>query len=82
MVYFVSSPTPHNQLYFWPGYTGRKGENAILVQELDRKDPTPQPPPQVVQSEFESVTDLGVRNIMYHGGLCRPLQIFACRGLK
>jgi 4-amino-4-deoxy-L-arabinose transferase-like glycosyltransferase/membrane-associated phospholipid phosphatase len=82
LVYFVTSSTPHNQLYFWPGYTERKGENAILVQELNRADPTPQPPPQVVESEFESVTDLGVRRIMYHGNLCRPVQIFACRGLK
>jgi 4-amino-4-deoxy-L-arabinose transferase-like glycosyltransferase len=82
MVYSVTSSTPRNQLYFWPGYSERKGENAILVMELDRKDPTPQPPPEVAQSEFESVTDLGVRKIMYHGGLCRPVQIFACRGLK
>ncbi len=82
LVYFITSPYPHNQLYFWPGYTQRKGENAILVQELSRDDPTPQPPPKSVQAEFESITDLGIRQVMYHGSLCRPLQIFACRGLK
>jgi hypothetical protein len=82
LVYFMTCSTPHNQLYFWPGYTHRKGENAILVQELDRNDPTPRPPARGVESEFESITDLGVRPIMYHGGLCRPVQIFACRALK
>jgi hypothetical protein len=82
LVYFMSSPRPHNQFYFWPGYTERKGENAILVQELDRDDLTPRPAPPQVRAEFESVTDLGVRQVMYHGSLCRALQFFACRGLK
>jgi len=34
-------------------------------------------------NEFESVTDLGVTNILYHNRyLLRPLQLFSCRGLK
>jgi hypothetical protein len=82
LVYFKTSPTPNNQFYFWPGYTQRKGENAIFVQELDRGNPQPQPPPPQIQAEFESVTDLGVRSVLYHGQLCRPIQVFACRGLR
>jgi hypothetical protein len=82
LVYFRSSPTPKNQFFFWPGYNLRKGENAVFVRELDRKKPDPKPAPQSLVDEFESVSDLGVRNVMYHGQLLRPLQFFACRNLK
>jgi hypothetical protein len=83
MVYYQTSPVPDNQFYFWPSYTERKGENAIYVCELDRDKPTPLSAPLRLQSEFESVTDLGVTNVMYHGEfLLRPLQLFACRGLR
>jgi hypothetical protein len=36
LVYYLASPLPSNQLYFWPEYRysrGRKGENAIYVTE-------------------------------------------------
>jgi hypothetical protein len=82
LVYAQSSAAPENQFYFWPGYGDRKGENAIFVRQLPRSDPQPQPIPPRLQSEFESVTDLGIRNVYYHGEVCRPLQIIACRGLK
>jgi len=83
LVYYRSSDVPENQFYFWPGYNERKGENAIYVKELDRDNPMPEKPPERLKSEFESVTDLGVTNIMYHNTLLlRPLQLFACRGLK
>ncbi len=83
LVYCRASKVPENQFYFWPGYESRKGENAIFVLELGRADPTPQPPPPQLQEAFESVTDMGVSNVMYHGKfLLRPLQLFACRGLK
>jgi membrane-associated phospholipid phosphatase len=82
LVFSPTSPTPKNQLFFWPGYTGRKGENAVYVQELDRDRPNPQPPPPALEAEFESISDMGVRNVLYHGKLLRPLQCFACRGLR
>jgi undecaprenyl-diphosphatase len=83
VVYYQSSPVPENQFYFWPGYTGRSGDNAIYVRELDRNKAVPFPAPARLQSEFESVTDLGVTNVMYHSQfLLRPLQLFACRGLR
>jgi hypothetical protein len=82
LVFFLSSPFPRNQFYFWPGYRQRKGENAIFVNELNRDNPKPGPPPAQLEAEFDSVTDLGVRNVMYHGQLLRPLQFFACRGLR
>jgi 4-amino-4-deoxy-L-arabinose transferase-like glycosyltransferase/membrane-associated phospholipid phosphatase len=82
LVYHRTSQTPENQFYFWPGYLERKGENAIFILELDRAKPVPKSTPDWLAAEFESVTDLGVRNVMYHGGLLRPLQVFGCRGLK
>jgi 4-amino-4-deoxy-L-arabinose transferase-like glycosyltransferase len=83
LVYCRSSAYPENQFYFLPGYAGRKGENAIYVRELNRDDPTPPPLPKRLVSEFESVTKLGVTNVMYHGEyLLRPLELYACRGLK
>jgi hypothetical protein len=36
LVYYIASPVPNNQLYFWPEYRyspGRKGENALYVTE-------------------------------------------------
>jgi membrane-associated phospholipid phosphatase len=82
LVYYKTSPYPRNQYYFWQGYTNRVGENAIYFVELDRDDPKPQAPPAIIQQQFESVTDLGVRNILYHGRLLRPLQFYACRNLR
>lgn len=83
LVYCRSSDVPENQFYFWPGYGERKGQNAIYVRELNRYDPTPVEPSDRLKSEFESVTSLGVTNVLYHNQfLLRPLQIFACRGVK
>jgi len=83
VVYFETSSVPANQFYFWPGYTERKGENAIFVRELDRDNSSPFGPPERLKQEFESVTDLGVTNVMYHSEfLLRPLQLFACRGVR
>lgn len=83
LVFYVTSPTPRNQFYFWPGYAGRKGENAIFVRDLDPAKPNPKPPPEILEQEFASVTDLGIRNVMARRGVvARPIQVFACRGLK
>jgi membrane-associated phospholipid phosphatase len=82
LVYYKTMPRPSNQFYFWPGYTERKGENAVFVKELDRDNPAPEPVPANIAEQFESVTDLGVRTVNYHGRPNRPLQFFACRGLK
>jgi hypothetical protein len=83
LVYYQTSAIPLNQFYFWPGYSDRKGDNAIYVRELDRDHPNPVGPPERLQLEFESVTDLGVTNVMYHThSVLRSLQLFACRDLR
>jgi hypothetical protein len=38
--------------------------------------------PPIVRDEFESVTDLGVREIKYRGRVFRRVQLYACRNLK
>jgi membrane-associated phospholipid phosphatase len=83
LVYYKSSDHPRNQFYFWPGYTDRKGENAIYVIELDRANPKPLKAPRApVAEEFESVSNMGIRYVLYHGETNRPLQFFALRNLK
>jgi len=43
----------------------------------------PRPPPPQLEQEFESVTSLGVRDVLYQDRyLLRPLQFFECRGLR
>jgi membrane-associated phospholipid phosphatase/4-amino-4-deoxy-L-arabinose transferase-like glycosyltransferase len=83
LVYCMTNGGPDNQFYFWPSYGGRQGQNALYVQELDRDRPLPKPPPPQLATEFQSVTHLGVRNVLYQDRyLLRPLEIFECRGLR
>jgi 4-amino-4-deoxy-L-arabinose transferase-like glycosyltransferase len=82
LVFYQTSPVAENQFYYWPGYGDRKGQNAIYVRELDRDRTSDPPVPPELQREFESVTDLGVRDVLYFGRVLRPLQIYACRGLR
>jgi len=78
LVYCRSSDRPENQFYFWPGYLDRKGESAIYVQETRE----PEPPPERIQKEFASVTDLGIHKVYYRGRVFRQLQLFECRNLR
>jgi membrane-associated phospholipid phosphatase len=82
LAYFRRTTQAQNQFFFWPSYGNRKGENAVFFVELDRKTLERVKPPASILSEFESVTEIGVSNVMYHGYILRPLQFFACRGLK
>lgn len=74
------SELPKNQLWFWPGYSyaNRIGQNALFVAEKDEKDTAP----EWLTREFESVTDLGLFDIDYHGRNYNRFQIFVCRGKK
>jgi hypothetical protein len=83
LVYCLTSARPENQFYFWPGYARRQGQNAIYVTELNRDRPVPKPPPAQLVKEFQSVTNLGVRMVLYHDRYpLWPLQLFECRGLR
>jgi hypothetical protein len=78
LVYYRSSQQPDNQFYFWPGYSHRKGDNAIYVQQNDQ----PQSPTVRLQKEFNSVKDLGMREVPYRGRIFRRFQLFECRDLR
>jgi hypothetical protein len=50
---------------------------------MDRvKDKTAQPVPDVLLDEFESVTDMGLREVWWGGEVLWRVQLFACRGLR
>jgi hypothetical protein len=63
-----------------PGWSWKwlRGETQLYVN-------APAPPelvPVEVSREFESVQDLGVRDIKYEGRILRRVQVFACRNLR
>jgi len=78
LVYYQRSETPENQFYFWRDYRDRRGENAIYVQQTKEA----QAPPARLQAEFSSITDLGMRDVVYRGKVLHRLQLFACRDLR
>lgn len=80
-VYFISSPYPRNQYFFWEGYTNRTGQNAIFVNEMG-KDLKLRTAPQILNREFLDVENLGACEVRSHGKVVRVLQLFACRGLR
>jgi membrane-associated phospholipid phosphatase len=82
LVYSISSPHPRNQFHFWPGYDSRKGENAVFIREVDWKKQERRPLPPQLEREFESVTDLGTREIKRKGRVLRTVELYACRGLR
>jgi membrane-associated phospholipid phosphatase len=82
LVFYRTDSKAVNQFHFWPGYENRKGQNAIFVRELDRDRPRLNPVPPEVARQFESVTEVGITNVLYHRRVLWPIQIFACRGLR
>jgi membrane-associated phospholipid phosphatase len=78
LVYFRTSDHPENQYFFWPGYAGRKGCNAIFVQESK----TGIAPPESLVRQFASVRKLGVREALYRGRVFRSLHLYECRDLQ
>ncbi|HYE30428.1 MAG TPA: glycosyltransferase family 39 protein [Methylomirabilota bacterium] len=75
--YYLKSPIPLNQFYFWPTYESRRGQNAIFIRRATEAEPAP----EALTSQFRSVTDLGLREIQYRGRPVRTVQLFACREL-
>jgi len=80
LVYARTTRGPKNQFYFWPEYRyseTRKGQNAVFVRFSDK----PEPPPQELVAEFQSITDLGYREIKSGHQVLHRVQLFACRNL-
>jgi hypothetical protein len=53
------------------------GETNLL-----RYEPHAGPAPASLLKEFDSVTDLGLYNILYHGRVFHTIQLFECRNLR
>lgn len=82
LVFFLTSTKPQNQFYFWPGYTDKKGQNAIFAREIDFSGTNSPGPDAVLKEQFESITDVGPVMVESRGRPMRRLQILECRGLK
>jgi hypothetical protein len=81
LVYALETTQPQNQFFFWPEYrytVTRKGEDAVFVTT---DDGIGKPPPQIF-AQFESVTDLGAREIKRGRRTFHTLRLFACRNLR
>ncbi len=80
LVYYQAAEHPENQFYFWPGYSGRKGENAIYIQRI-KLNSNVEPPPERIREQFESIEDLGVSDVVYRGRVIHRVRMVACRNL-
>lgn len=78
LAYFRSSERPLNQFFFWPGYAHRKGQNAVFLTHFTED----LPPPAHLAAEFESVEDLGTRDVLHNGRVTRTVRVFVCRNLR
>jgi hypothetical protein len=81
-IFYQTAERPENQFYFWSGHTNRTGQNAIFVQEEKLGSAARERLPPVIEREFESVEDLGLRHIEYRGRTFRTVHLYACRNLK
>jgi 4-amino-4-deoxy-L-arabinose transferase-like glycosyltransferase len=78
LVFVRSSRVPKNQFYFWPEYrypVTRRGEDAIYVSFNDK----PEPAPAELTAQFDSISDLGLREIKVNGQVYHRLQLYVCR---
>jgi hypothetical protein len=56
--------------------------NLFFVRQLDRGAESIEPAPPDLEQAFKSVTAFGIRHVLCHGRVLRPLQLFACRSLR
>jgi hypothetical protein len=61
-----------------PGWLGK----WLRHEPVGAQPPEPEAPPARMLNEFEKVTDLGVRDIEYHGRQFHQLHLWACYNLK
>lgn len=75
----LESGRPINQIWFWPEYrySGRPGITVLYLHPEGRTGLDAS-----WASRFESVTDLGVREIEYRGRVFHRLHLYACRNQR
>jgi len=75
-IYVDESPLPKlKRGWVWPWLAGKKDFYEADAPARNRVPPE-------VQEEFESITDLGVSDIIVRGQVLRRVQLFACRNLS
>lgn len=72
----LQDPFRSSPLYRYPLL--RLGQNAIYVAEVKAAEQAP----DEILAQFQSVTDLGVKEVRAKKQVVRRLQFFACRGLR
>jgi membrane-associated phospholipid phosphatase len=83
LVYPRFTRTPKNQFYFWPEYRyweTRKGEDALYV--LQREEMKQREVPDEVAAQFETIQDLGTREILDRGQVVHTLQLYLLKNLR
>jgi membrane-associated phospholipid phosphatase len=65
---------------FRPGWLSRWWNQGGDLYENDVPPPRPLPPE--VRQEFESISDLGVKDVVADGNIVRRVQLFECRNLR
>lgn len=80
IVTVVESQHPSNQIWFWPEfrYSKRPGTTVLFVQEEGRAEPDL----AAWRARYESVTDLGVKDIHYRGRVFHQLHMYAMRNQR
>lgn len=75
----LESERPINQIWFWPEYrySGRPGLTVLYVHPEDRTGLDAS-----WATRFESVTDLGVRDVKIRGRVFHRLHLYACRNQR
>jgi len=70
---------------FQVGLFSREGFSRWWNRSPDlyaRDIPPTHPPPPQIQQEFESVSDLGIKDVVADGNIVRRVQLFECRNLR
>jgi hypothetical protein len=81
LVYCRSSERPGTS--FSSGGATRIGWGGChFCPRVEPDAPYRETPPEELQKQFETITDLGTRIIKYRGTPIRRLQLYACRGLR
>lgn len=78
LVFYRTSDRPKNQFFFWPGYTDRKGHNALYIR---RGESTSPPPPELV-AQFGSVTHRPPEAVLLRKRPLRTIRLLECRDLR
>lgn len=80
IVTVAETRTPVNQIWFWPEfrYSNRPGITVLYLRE--EKEVEAELPEW--RTRFESVTDLGVKDVLYRGRVFHRLHLYALRNQR